>query len=280
VSELKRSRWRPAAAIGVLVAVAGGWLLLARDAPDAGGTPPPPRQAAAPPAEPPPTPAREALDRAELIAAAARAANAFARGEPAPEENIALAGRRFVLVQPFGCGGPASSAEQIGAFGWAYDAARGTLRARATPEIWTEAPWAPALADGREVEAIEGFWIRRPWIREAGCPAVAAPPEAPPTPPAETVGIARLFAPDSQRARRRNGAAYEVTAKAAPDEVPGADGLRLVIEGRLAADPARQPVSCWAAGPDQRPVCILVARIERVAITRADGTTTLAEWAD
>lgn len=283
MSEMKRSRWRPVAAITLLVAAIVGWWMFARPEPaiDTRAAPAAPQAKPAPaaPVKPPVLATPPALGRADLIAAAERAAAAFALGRPAPAENVALAGRRFELLLPFGCGGAADSAEEIGDFGWFYDGARGTLRAQATPQIWTEAPWAAALAGSREVEAIEGFWIRRPWIRDAACPVPADEADGP-TLPNETVGIARLFEPDSRRATRRNGEPYRLTAKMSAEELPGADGLRLVIEGRLAADPARQPVACWSAGPDRRPICILIARIERVAITRSDGVTTLAEWAD
>lgn len=283
MSEIKRSRWRPVAAIALLVAAIVGWLLFARpermektraapEAPDAATVP-------AEPVKPPVLAPVPVLDRAQLIAAADRAAAAFALGRPAPEENVALAGRRFVLALPFGCGGPAAAADALGEFGWFHDEARGTLRAQATPQVWTEAPWAAALAGSGEVEAIEGFWIRRPWMRDAACPAGTSD-VGDPTLPNETVGIARLFAPDSRRATRRNGEPYRLTAKMAAEELPDARGLRLVVEGRLAADPARAPVACWSRGPDQRPICILIGQFERVAIVAPGSGKALAEWTD
>lgn len=283
MSEIKRSRWRPVAAITLLVAAVVGWLLFARPEPavekraasEAPGAATAPVERVQPPVLAP-TPA---LDRAQLIAAAERAAAAFALGRPAPDENVALAGRRFILSLPFGCGGPAASADEIGEFGWFYDEERGTLRAQATPQIWTEAPWATALAGTGEVEAIEGFWIRRPWIRDAACPARTSE-AGDPMLPNETVGIARLFAPDSRRATRRNGDPYRLTVKTAAEEAPDARGLRLVVEGRLAADPARQPVACWPRGPDQRPICILIGQFERVAVEMPEGGKALAEWTD
>jgi hypothetical protein len=226
------------------------------------------------------TPVRPSvLGRVELLKAAREASGAYAAQLPAPSDNVALAGRRFVLRLPFGCAGPAQDAEELGPNGWHYDADTQTLRAQVTPEVWTESPWALA-ASGQAFEAAEGFWIARAWSPSDTCPArpaVASPDQAAPP---QTLGVARFFEPGSSRAARRNGEAYRFSKKVAPEQAPGAQGLRLLIEGRLSVDPSRQPIGCWAASPELRPVCIFNARFDRVAITDASEKTVFSEWKD
>jgi hypothetical protein len=237
-------------------------------------SPAPQPRVRATPAQPTPP---AALGRVELIEAARRASGAYAAQLVVPADNVALAGRRFVLRLPFGCDGPAEKAEQLGPAGWHYDPETQTLRAQVTPEVWTDAPWALA-ASGQPYEAADGFWIARPWSPSDACPprsAMASPPQAA---PAQTLGIARFFEPGASRAARRNGEAYRLSKKVAPEQAPGAEGLRLLIEGRLSVDPSRQPIGCWAPSPDVRPVCVFNARFDRVAITDASGKAVYSEW--
>jgi hypothetical protein len=254
--------------------------------------PPPPAESAPPPAPPPAPPV---LGRADLLEAVAQAASAAALGAPAPEGATALAGRRFALRLPFGCFGPTADANA----GYAYDAEKQTLKVTVKPESWTDAGWARALVGTPQTEAIEGFWIRRPWIRSEACPAApaappagAAPPEAPsakvdrsptPAPPParpatpERIGIARVFEAGGSRLPRRGGRAYEVTEKAPQEPTPGRGGFRLLIEGRIAQPEAGGPVRCRVVSPEQPPVCLILADIDRVAVEAADGRQ-LAEW--
>lgn len=249
------------------------------------------------PLETPPPP----LGRAELIEASARAADAEARGVPAPPDLYQLAGRRFVLRLAFGCtvAAPASDPAPLQA---RYDAERETLRATVTPEVWTDAPFVRAAA-GAAFEAAEGFWISRPWTRVAGCPPPAAseptraagdpaPPSSggraredaaattPVAAPPETLGIVELFEPGSRRAARRNGRPYELVARLSREELDRGRGLRLVLEGRLAPLSARRPIVCRSEDADRPPLCLIGAEIERVAVTDGLGEHVFAEWRD
>ena len=179
-----------------------------------------------------------------------------------------------------------------------YDAERGTLQLSAAPEIWTDAEWARALAGVGNVEAIEGFWFRRPWLRTENCPVVPPPPadaaapagedvageaetqqaEAPPValpPSPETLGVARVFEAGGSRLLRRGGRPYEVTRRTEPAEAPGPQGFRLVLQGRLSA--ASDPIRCRSDSPDRRPICLLLVEFDRVAFEDPAGKT-LAEW--
>lgn len=299
-------------AAGFFLAIVAAAILIARGSqPRAEEDPAPPvREQRTIVPEPPP-----ALNRGDLIDAAARAADAFALGRPVPTDQKALAGRRFSIRLPFGCAGPSAEGGDAPPAGWSYDPEQETLRASFRPEVWTDAGFVRAIAGGAEFEAAEGFWIKRPWIRTGECPprlaqarqpagepnAPSARAEAPaeaPLPPAEapegeqgetapapapvrqTLGLVELFEPGSRRAERRNGRPYELVSKIAPGEVDLGRGLVLVVEGRLATLVDGQPVACHAAGADERPVCLIGARIERVAITDSSGERVLAEWAD
>jgi hypothetical protein len=216
-------------------------------------------------------PAPEVLDRAELLVAVGSAAAAFAAGAPPPQQAAALEGRRFALKLPFGCGWPQTEA---GRTGYRLDPVRGTLKVTVAAEDLSKTPWAALLADGREVEAVEGFWIRRPWMAAEACPAVAARPGGAPSP--EVVGLAEVFVAGGSRVLRRGARAYEVTRRHPGDRPPPAGGFRVAVEGRIAQAGGR-PIRCSADHPDQRPVCLALVEFDRVAIEDAAGET-LGAW--
>jgi hypothetical protein len=281
MSEPRQFRWRTWAAVLLLILLPVlGYLVIRSDAsPDNQRRVKKAPAAQTAPAPPPaPSPAPTAVERRQLIEAAARAASAYAAGQPPSSENMLLAGRRFILRLPFGCAGAAPEPDALGSAGWHYDLETQTLRAQVTPQVWTEAPWAAAAAS-QPFEAAEGFWITRPWSFAETCPAPSPGSAEQPSSP-ETLGIARFFEPGSRRSARRNGEAYSFSRKVPPGQAPGPQGLRLLIEGRLSVDPSRSPVGCWAASPDQRPICIFNARFDRVAITDASGERVFAEWKD
>lgn len=176
-----------------------------------GGVLPNPLRPQPAPAEPPPaaaeTPAEPAiplppppLGRAEMIAAAAGAAAAYSVGEPPPAANAGLVGRSFRVALPFGCDGPEPlSAAEFAAYD--YSADRATLRIAARPRDWGEVAWIRALSGDTEVDAIEGFWIERPWILGDQCPDRPQPAVAPVTPASETTDAPPAKAAASPQAR-------------------------------------------------------------------------------
>lgn len=234
---------------------------------------------------PTPTPALPAIQsplaRPALIAAAADAASAFAAGRLLPAEVAALGGREFELLLPFACPGPPPP--EGAALGSDYDAEEEALRVRAEPVRWTPAEWLPPDPAAPEAvptaEAIEGFWIARPWIAEADCPAPSVAPAAdvPSAPTEPTLGIAQIFGPESSRVGRRDGQPYRAVASVAPDALDLRQGLRLRLRGRVAARPS--PILCKpGAGTDARPVCLIVASLDEVAVFNPSTQVTLATW--
>ena len=195
--------------------------------------------------------------------------------------DASLAGRRFVVRQPFGCTG-SSDSDEAASEGLAVvvQAAEGRgLRLSLAPGDWTE---SPLVAGSSETwEAAEGFWLTRPWMRAETCPVASAEPVAgDPVPPSpQTMGLAAVFEADGSRLGRRNGRAYSFVVRGDADR-PAAipdGGYRLVLEGRMAAFADGRAVRCRAAGPDQRPICIGAVQLDRVAFEDAQGAV-LSEW--
>ena len=67
---------------------------------------------------------------------------------------------------------------------------------------------------------------------------------------------------------KKSGVEIESTAK----------GYRLVLEGRFAAFPDGRSIHCRAETPDQRPLCIAAAQLDRVAFEDADTGSVISEW--
>lgn len=296
MTEAGPPNWRGLAALAVFIALLAGAFLILRPQ----GAPDMPKREPAPAPKAPALPAPQpALDRAELIEAAARAADAFATGKPFPPQNGELVGRRFALLIPFGCDGPGESGQD--AF-WTYDERRGTLRASIRPEDWTRDEIIRAMVAPLTFEAAEGFWISRPWIRTGDCPAsppldepagdveantedqagsAAAPePATEQAGSAETLALVEFFAPGSRRAMRRGGRPYRLTANVAPQEIDLSKGLRLLVEGRVNALPGGQPIACRGDTGKAPPLCLISVSINRVAVTDASGARVLSQWTD
>ena len=227
-----------------------------------------------PPAAAAPVPPLGPVERAQLISAAASASDAYALGRPYPPALADLIGERFEARLPFGCAGEAPEAD----VGYTVDAKRGALSLQARPETWTTTPWVRALAGPAPIEAIEGFWLRRPWISSDACPAIRAPASAAPAPATpETLGLARLFPPGESRVLRHGARGYEVVKKIEPGLLR-VQGFRLVLAGRIADFGDRQPIRCRSEGPDQRPACLVAVEFDRVSFEDPVSGQVLAEW--
>jgi len=218
------------------------------------------------------------LDRKDLIEAAARAASAYAAGAPAPPADADLVGRTFRVQIPFGCEGPLGAAAPKPAAWFTFDAKRRVLRLTAKPQVWTQTPWVQALAGSADFDAIEGFWLPRPWSTSEDCPPPATPaPGAAPSP--QTLGLAMFFAPNSSRVLQRGSRPYEFTGKAPDGDAPVAPkGYRLTLAGRITGFDGAQPVRCRADSPSQRPVCLVAVAFDHVSFEDPATGETLAEW--
>ena len=238
---------------------------------------PKPVEAASPPAAPPSPPLPPpALGRADLLSAIEAAAADYAAGRPAQGQG--LAGRRFTIRQAFGCLGPAPEQAPDGVANWSWGKNRRTIELSLKPADWKDS----ALAGAGDWEAVEGFWLSRPWLKEEACPAGqwTPPPEGEtPQASAQTVGMAAVFEHGGLRLGRRSGRAYAFTVRGEGDQPPPAPvaGYRLVLEGRLGAFDDGRAIHCRASGPDQRPVCIAAVLLDRVAFEDAGGAV-LSEW--
>jgi len=240
----------------------------------------------------PPTPsellpvADPPLDRERVLIAVARAASDFAAGRDDGARQRDLAGRRFEVRLRFGCEGDAFASRQ-----WSFDERRRVLRVRVEPELSGAGPAIAAL--GLEgFEAVEGFWIRRPWLLQAACPVRREAPEAEDegAVPAEEseaealdsaseprIGIAHFFSAQDSRTLRRDSRAYEATVQLAEGEQPSAAGYDLVLSGRLARLPDGRVIACSGEAALTAPRCIVSVDLDRVELARPDGTR-VAEW--
>lgn len=246
------------------------------------------------------------LDRAGLLAAVARAASSSASGANDDGAQGRLDGRPFEVRIRFGCRGPSLDLDR-GWLGWAYDEERRRLRVRARPTIAADEPLVAALA-GDQFEAVEGFWIPRPWLLEASCPARAAIVRAPdreepgsdsstsreaeesgesdpaaavpdPEPRSPRIGLAQFFTETDPRTGRRRGRPFESITTLDEGQRPRSVGFTLVLSGRLRALPGIGVIACSAAGPDSPPECIVSADFDRVWIEEPGSGETVAEWA-
>lgn len=251
------------------------------------------------------------LDRSGLLTAVAQAASASAAGTDLPEGIRSLDGRQFEVRIRFGCRGPVKDIEQSW-LGWSYDSQKRTLRVRAKPTISKEDPLVAKIA-GDAFESVEGFWIPRPWLLQATCPAAAAVKPQPaadpvagqaatgaaetsqgteetpqqagaaeakgePVPKAPRIGLAQFFTSQDPRTRRRDSRPYS-TVKTLPEDTPiSSQGFNLVLSGRLRALPGRGVIECVGKGADTPPECVVSAEFLHVWIERPDSREVIAEW--
>jgi len=271
--------------MGRLVVLAGAAMMLAACQPEPASDQPGQTGVAAGTEQSPATTASQevadkpplsAAGRAELLAAFARAADAAAAGRPLPDANRQLVGRTFSLRLPFGCNGPVSKAALPWA-GWTYDLRKQTLKLTATPERWSEAAWVRAIAGEMPYEAVEGFWIQRPWTSSEDCP-VASTDVVAPEAVRPTVGIAQFFAPDAPRTFQRGSRAYSHTIRVPGTEAAKVRDYRLSLGGRVTGFADGQPIHCWNEAPDLRPVCLIAVELARVAFEDSPAGEVLVEW--
>lgn len=236
------------------------------------------------------------LDRAGLFAAVAQAASAEASGQDHGEAQRTLDGRQFELRIRFGCRGPSLELREDW-LGWVRDLDSGTLRVRAKPTLGADDPLVRELG-GEGFEAVEGFWIPRPWLLDASCPASAAvvpaggtqgeepKPDgntagekaADPLPNWPKIGIAHFFTETDPRTGRRSMRAYEAVKSIDPKRPIGSQGFNLVLSGRLQALPDGRVIACIAKNPDNAPECVVSVQFDRVRIERPENGEIIAEW--
>jgi hypothetical protein len=243
---------------------------------------PAPVAAPSPPAQKQPAPAVATLGRSDLILYAQRRADQFAAGSPAAPGADPLTGHRFFLKLPFGCNG-ANGAMLNPQTAVSYDATQDSLTVTAQPGSWASLPVMQPLVDAGKAEAVEGFWLPRPWTLSESCPPPnsAAPPAIATPATAQTVGLAQIFTPGSARTLRHSEHPYSFTRKL------GADGgnllnhsYYLVLEGTVSGYPDGQSLHCWSEAPDHQPICIYAVTLSRVSFQDSTSGEILASWTD
>lgn len=279
----RRSRLALAGGLAAAIVVGSAGFLLGRE------TAEPPRAAVSPPvAAPAPKPVVEAavlsgvLGRSELIALAEAAADAAGSGRNPELEVVQADGRRFELRLPFGCNGP-SGEDSDAAMRWRYDAEDEVLRIQVDPVTWTAQDWWSETAAAPGIDAIEGFWITRPWTKSEACPAAGDRPtamgESPVLLPGQTLAVGQIFFEESPRGVRRNGRSYKAVARVPQGELDTSAGFALRLSGRIARTRGAGTVRCrQPAGPEQRPICLVSVVTDEVAIENPATGETLATW--
>ena len=229
------------------------------------------------------------LDRAAVLQAVGKAASAAALGQDDKIAQRELDGDRFTVRIRFGCPSAEPSVEN-GPFSVRYDADSRRMQVRASPDLTEVEPWIAALG-GDTTEAVEGFWMRKPWLLAPGCPVVEqAPSSITPkgvegsTQPMTTagkewrVGIAQFFGATESRTTRRDHRAYEATKTLSEGQPPPAQGFDLILSGRLRELPNGRVIACHVVSHRAPPECVVSVSYDQVRIERADTQETLAEW--
>ncbi len=237
----------------------------------------------------PEVPRLESLDRAAILAAVAAAASAHASGADDVGAQRALDGRQFEFRIRFGCRGPSKDLRDEW-LGWSFDDEGRTLRVRARPTLAGEDSLVAELG-GSGFEAVEGFWVPRPWLLQPVCPAAAAVEPAPadevaeqdlkvsePLPKSPRIGIAQFFSETDPRTGRRSMRPYEAVKTLDPGQDIGSRGFDLVLAGRLKLLPGKRVIACSAKGSLSPPDCIVSADFDRVWMEAAGTKQVIAEW--
>ena len=277
-SNSNRLRLILAAVVFVMILGAAGVMLLRGD-PTPDDPEPTPEPVTVEPVQTPTIPLPPpALTRAELLDMVEQATAAYAAGEAAPESEADLAGRNFRIRIPFGCFGPRQAGSDAWAW-WEYADEGETIRLSARPENWTDTGFVAQLGGG-PYDAVEGFWVPRPWMAGDGCPPIRVDPlgGAPAASP-QTVGLAAFFEADSSRVDQRGDRPWQAAIRAEEGEtLERPAGFHLIIEGRLGAFADGRPVRCQSAGPDQRPLCVIRIRRDYVAFAPIGSDEIIQEW--
>lgn len=281
---LRISRLSIAGGILAVALVGGGGFYFGRSTSPKPAAEPTAIAATPAPAQPAIREIERTLDRADLLQLAAMASDAVATASRLPAEVRGAVGGRFELALPFGCSGPAS-ADSAAPLRWRYDADDATLRLHVAMTAWPASDWG--LGDDEAIEAIEGFWVTRPWTSSAQCPS---PPTGKgrsatnsPEPVEQTLAVAQFFGDEARREALRDGRPFESTQRVAPDAFAAPRGLRLLLSGRIdrvpSADGQGSPVRCvQPGGPEQRPRCIVAVSLDQVRIENPTSGEVLATW--
>ncbi|GLV30242.1 hypothetical protein TomTYG75_27580 [Sphingobium sp. TomTYG75] len=226
------------------------------------------------PTTPPP------LDRAELLAAAAAATDAVASGAALPQSNAALVGRSFILRMPFGCGGEMSDEEKQERWaGWTFNPKSRALKLTVRSAEFAEAEWVKQIAGEMTFDAVEGFWIGRPWTSADRCGSGGnASSNVVLSEPNQQLAIAQFYSPEGSRTLRRGDRPYSSTVKLDEGQSPSPAGYQVQLEGKLSGFPDGQPVHCVQQDSAVAPRCLIAVQFTRVAFFAPGQDNAIVEW--
>lgn len=275
---VRNSRLAIAGGLAAILVVGGGGFFLGRETAPAPPTPAPIVVPVPTPAPEPETPAK--LGRAELIALSAQAADALASGKTLPDAVGDAAGQRFELLLPFGCAGPTDADSNLPER-WSFGEDDGILRISFKPTAWRADDWG---LDGQAaIDAAEGFWIARPWSTGDKCQPrgdqATVQGADPVTLPGQSLAIAQIFRDEADRDGWRSGRAFDVVKRVDTKDFDGSQGFRLRVTGRIENVAGGAPIRCvQPGGSEQRPRCLIGARIDTVRMEDPARDETLATW--
>lgn len=281
---LRTSRLAIAGALLAIAAVGGAGFFLGRTTSPRPALSEPATTATPVPSPDPISVVERSLGRADLVELADLASDALVTGAALPDRVREAVGRRFELAMPFGCAGPASVDSQA-PLRWRYDQEDETLRLHVAVTRWSATDWR--LDDNDGIEAIEGFWIARPWTSSAECPRRLAEDDTPATGSGgseeRTLAVAQFLAGDVRREALREGRPFEAVLRVQQSEFAAPRGFRLVLSGRIDRVPAAGgqggPVRCvQPGGSDQRPICVVAVTLGEVRIENSADSEVLASW--
>lgn len=283
---LRSSRLAIAGVLLAIAAVGGAGFFLGRTtSPNAIDSQPVSITTPVPAADPDPvTVVEPSLVRADLIEIAELASDALVAGEAMPQQVRDAVGRRFELAVPFGCTGAADE-DSAAPLRWRYDENEEVLRAHVAVTRWAASDWG--LGESAEIEAIEGFWIARPWTSSPQCPPLAAgvsgAEAGSPAAPGQTLAVAQFFGGDVRREVLREGRPFQTVQRVPQSTFAAPGGFRLVLSGRIGRVPGANgqggPVRCvQPGGIEQRPICVVAVTLGELRIENPANAEVLASW--
>ena len=268
---------------GVVAAILLLVLFRQQEPPKPAAPPPAPPQEVAKPA-PAPEPAAPAppppLDRRALIDGARESGAALAATGVLPPPDAALGGRKFTVRIPFGCNGLQIGASPSQA-SLSYDADNKSMTLSAQPNVWTQLSLVQGLPNLDDIDAVEGFWIPRPWSYSDSCPPrVEYPAVVTPTPPtAQTLGLARFFGKGDSRVLQHADHPFTFTRKLPDGDLSALNhGYILLLSGRIGSYQDGRALHCWMEASDHHPICLYSVIFDHIAFEDASTGETLAEW--
>jgi hypothetical protein len=187
----------------------------------------------------------------------------------------ALAGRRFRVEVPLGCG-PGMSFRSGASAHWWYDELDRAIRLQALPDIW-------ASANNHHLTSAEIFWITRPRQKASDCPSGQAQPSlsaaVQQTSATPRIGLALTSRTSRSVGRSSEWNRYSSALSVTPTEVAElSPNLKLLLEGSVERDPQDGVTICNRASGRSAPDCAIASHIDRVAFVDAKSGALLAQW--